>query len=412
MGLTVPVLLFAAGSFSVGDSGHMLRKSCDPYDVDIARLPAGSPIQIRFAMNGEYGACYKVVVQIGDRRVEGWLPAKAITGLEIFERGRQEAQSFDSPQAVRQDIAAVQKEVSGKIQLESGDHRLADAARLLESNQPAEALRIVETALRDNRSDPALLALAGVAAFQSDDARLAVDYLQRSLQISPNPAVDRMLVRARRESQEDQSSAKLYGSRFLLRYDPREVTGEQARSILPMLDQEFARVSESLGCRVEERIVAVLQGVEAYRRTTGAAEWSGGRYDGRIRVALMEAQPAARTRQAFAHEIVHACLARTGDWPAWLHEGLAQKLSGEVLTPADRAAVSTLAAAGQLPSLTNLSRSWASMNAQNAAAAYSLAHAAAEHLYTAYGTDGVRSLLQSPERLSGVTADLDRRLRQ
>jgi hypothetical protein len=52
------------------------------------------------------------------------------------------------------------------------------------------------------------------------------------------------------------------------------------------------------------------------------------------------------------------------------------------------------------------------MNAQNAAAAYSLAHAAAEHLYTAYGTDGVRSLLQSPERLSGVTADLDRRLRQ
>jgi len=42
-----------------------------------------------------------------------------------------------------------------------------------------------------------------------------------------------------------------------------------------------------------------------------------------------EAAPTRATRQVFAHELVHACLANIGSWPAWLHEGLAQKLSGE-----------------------------------------------------------------------------------
>jgi hypothetical protein len=158
--------------------------------------------------------------------------------------------------------------------------------------------------------------------------------------------------------------------------------------------------------------VAVLQGIEAYRKTTGAAEWSGGRYDGRIRVALFEAQPGARTRQAFAHEIVHACLARTGNWPAWLHEGLAQKLSGETLPEAHRAQVKRLAKSGELPALANLTDSWSRMSGQHAAVAYSLAFVAAETLYASHGADGVRSLLQSPERLGQVTAELDRRLKE
>jgi tetratricopeptide (TPR) repeat protein len=412
MGVFPIVLLAAASAYTVIEDGYPLRRSCEPGDTEVARLKKGEPVTIRFAMNGEYGACYKVAVESGGKSIEGWMPASALRGLDAFDKERQSAQTADSVQAERQDIRALQQQAVDKIGVRTANEQVLKATRLLEANQPEEALKNLEAALKANRRDAGVLALAGLAAYQSDQVKAAVDYFKESLELAPSPAVDRMLTRAQREAQEDQSSAKLVGMRFLLRYDPKEVTADQARSIVPVLDHEFGRVSEALGCRSEERIVAVLQGLEAYRKTTGAAEWSGGRYDGRIRVALLEPQPGPKTRQAFAHEIVHACLARTGNWPAWLHEGLAQKLSGEMAPPAQRAAVQAMAKGGQLPPLGKLTDSWSRMSAEHAAAAYTVALVAADTLYASHGPDGVRSLLQSPERLEQVTADLDRRLRE
>jgi hypothetical protein len=77
------------------------------------------------------------------------------------------------------------------------------------------------------------------------------------------------------------------------------VTADQARTLVPILDSEFTRVSEALGCRSEERLTAIVQTPEAYRQSMGAAEWSGGQFDGRIRVALLEKTPGDLTRQTF-----------------------------------------------------------------------------------------------------------------
>ena len=42
----------------------------------------------------------------------------------------------------------------------------------------------------------------------------------------------------------------------------------------------------------------------------------------------------ASMQRVFAHEVVHSCLANLGSWPPWLHEGLAQKMSGDQLRQA------------------------------------------------------------------------------
>jgi len=115
-------------------------------------------------------------------------------------------------------------------------------------------------------------------------------------------------------------------------------------------------------------------------------------------------------RRVFAHEITHACLSMLGRWPAWLQEGLAQKLSGESLSPADREKLAALAREHKLPQLSTLGQDWSRMDAGRAATAYALSLAAAESLYENYHEWGVRSLVQSPERLAAVTADLDKRL--
>ena len=115
---------------------------------------------------------------------------------------------------------------------------------------------------------------------------------------------------------------------FLLRYDGAVADPGTAQAMVAILEEEFTRVSFQLGCRAEERIVTIVQSREAYLKTTGAPGWSGGGYDGKIHIPVLDGtQATPRIRQVFAHELVHACLSNIGAWPAWLHEGLAQRLS-------------------------------------------------------------------------------------
>ena len=119
-------------------------------------------------------------------------------------------------------------------------------------------------------------------------------------------------------------------------------------------------------------------------------------------------------QRALAHELVHACLTSipsgSTPWPAWLQEGLAQKLSGDVLRPAIREQLRQLAAAHAIPRLENLGQDWSSMAKQNAVAAYSLALSAADALYENYANYGIRNVLTNPDRLPRITADLDQKL--
>ena len=163
---------------------------------------------------------------------------------------------------------------------------------------------------------------------------------------------------------------------------------------------------------MEERLTAIVQPLDAYRRSTDAAEWSGGQFDGRIRVAMLESPPGAVTRRAFTHEIVHACLAGLGSFPAWLHEGLAQHLAGERLSPATLAALGSALRGGSVPRLERIGQDWSRMSVRHSALAYGMALAAVELFYQHYQAFGIRNLLRNPQMLDQVTADLDLRLRQ
>lgn len=285
------------------------------------------------------------------------------------------------------------------------------AARLLEANQPAKALQTLQPLLTGDR-DPDLLYLAGLAAYRNDQIKDALLYWRQSLELRPNQPLERLYRRVEREDAGDRSAEKLYGMRVVLRYEGETVSNVMARSMIAILDEEFTRIAAVLGCPAEERVTAIVQSRQAYLRTTDAAEWSGGQYDGRIRVSLPEAgQSGAEMRRVFAHEIVHACLTNISQaWPAWLHEGLAQKLSGESLSPAAREQVRQLAAAHAIPRLENMGQAWSRMNAQHARTAYSVALAAAEFLLADYASVGIRNLLSNPEQLPAVTAGLDQRL--
>jgi hypothetical protein len=399
------VLLLAV---SVKQDQAPLRDGCDEGADTVATLQAGAPVTIRYALSGAATPCYKVATEVGGKPAEGFLPATALEGLETFEQGVRDA--------ARLDLTQVMGAVRGSLALGSPAKGagvaavMESATNLIESSQAAKALQLLEAQPRI-RDDPALMALAGVAAWRSDDNRKALEYWRASLDLQPNAAIENVYHRVQRELTGDQSTERLYGMRVALRYEPQAVPVDTARQMVSAIDQEFARISAELGCSAEERIVAIAQSREAYRKTTDAAEWSGGQFDGRIRVPLFDGQGFdAGMRRTLAHETTHACLNMLGRWPAWLQEGLAQKLSGDTISPALREQLTAWSRDGKLPKLAALGQDWSRLDTQHAIAAYALSLEAIELFYRDHGNDGVRNLLRNPDRIAAITAELDKEL--
>jgi tetratricopeptide (TPR) repeat protein len=406
--MAFPVLFFFA-AMAVRTDQTPLRSGCDADDQLIASLPAGTPIQLRFRLS-DGTDCFKISATIGGKDVLGYVPASALTGLTQFEEDRSTAESVDVPRELTKQATATRQ-----YMLHTGDPALVHAAQLLNESQPAQALEQLQAALQHHPGDPKILLLAGLAAYRSDQLRSALDYWKQSLDLAPNEELNAIYEGAKREAAADRSAEKLYGAHIALRYEGEALPVDTARAVLAMLDDDYSRISAQLGCTSDERIVAIVQNRESYLRSTGAAEWSGGQYDGRIHIAWTDgAAVGPQMQRALAHELVHACLTSipsgSTPWPAWLQEGFAQKLSGDTLQPAVRERLRQLAAAHALPRLENLGQDWSSMTKQNAVAAYSLALSAADALYDNYASYGIRNILNNPDTLPRITSDLDQKL--
>ncbi len=376
----------------VRDDQSPLRTGCDDGDELVARLAAGTPVAIRSAFNG----CYSV--RVGDHA--GYLPAAALEGLEAWDAERRQARSVDAPAGAPPVPATL------------GLSPLARASQLLRANRPSEALTLLERALAQSPRDVGLLKMAGWASWRADRTAQAISYWKDAQAIRLDPEVAALLAKVEREAAVDRGTQTLESTRFSLRYETQVMTTEVARSLTGVLEQELSRISQDLGCQTAERLSATAQSRSAFLSATGAAEWSGGQFDGRIRVAVLEeGAVGAETRKRFSHELVHACLAGTGKWPAWLHEGLAQHLSGETLTPETRAEVRAAAKSGALPPLCQMNQNWSHLSAQHARLAYASALYAVELFYLHHKEFGIRTLVRNPEFLGRITADLDLRMR-
>ncbi len=402
--MVIPVLFFVA-ALTVKQDQTPLRSGCDSGDEVLASLPSGTPVEVRFRL-ADGSDCFKISATVSGKNVVGYLPASALTGVEQFDKDHATAPSVDTGQALKPVEAETKKLVARAV-----DPSLGRAADLIDANQPVQALATLEPTLKRYPNNPDVLLLAGLAAYRADQLRTALDYWKQSLDVAPNEALSRLYNKVLREKENDRSADKIYGLHFALRYESETLPVDTARAIVGTLDDEFSRIATQLGCRTDERIVAVVQSREAFLRTTGAAEWSGGQYDGRIHIAWTEGSLGADTRRKLAHELVHACLTNLGtSWPAWLQEGLAQKLSGESLAPAAREQLKKLAGAQQIPRLESLGQNWSRLSAENARMAYGVSLAAAEALYENYGEYGLRNMLNNPQTVQQVTSVLDKKL--
>lgn len=378
-----------------------IRSGCESGDQVVGEASAGTAAQIRMSVTTPAGRCFQIKTEAGT----GWVPASALAGTEDFDK------SVRAAPYVTQSSKPAPTPQSQARQTQANP--LVSASQLMQDKQPKAALQLIEAAMKARGESADALVLAGMAARAADDPRTALSYLEQAQKLRPDTAVESVIASLRKEVAGDKSNNKLLGGRFLLRYDEGAIAPETARQAIAVLDSEYARISAELGCHPSEQIVTIVQSPEAYRASTDAAEWSGGQFDGhRIRIPLARDGFGPRARTVFAHEIVHACLASLGDWPMWLHEGLAQKLSGMSAPAQTHHKVRSLLRQGALPRLDKVSQSWSRMSPEHAANAYAYALVATESLYDMYPSTGISSVLRNPGQMPRITAELDRILTQ
>ncbi len=168
--------------------------------------------------------------------------------------------------------------------------------------------------------------------------------------------------------------------------------------VLDLLERARGRVGRTLGIRTRRQVPVVVYEDVDFGEATGAADWAGGRYDGKIRIAieLLERDPDEFAR-ALRHEYVHAALHElTGARvPAWLHEGLANVVIDQRYE-ASRLRRHLLDR-GDLPDIQMLSRSFARLPAETASVVYQQSYWMTRALVDEYGYGSVTDLVLSLE---------------
>jgi len=233
--------------------------------------------------------------------------------------------------------------------------------------------------------------LLGRIAYEEGQVDLAIRTYEQALKLAPNDsAMARELETWRRDVDTHHAFEEVRYDRFRVMFEGR---AEQslATQATTVLDSAFQRIARTLGEFPSETIVAILYTEKQFRDITRAPEWSGGQYDGRIRVPAAGASLKPELfERVLTHELTHAFLAGMvpRGVPAWLNEGLAQHFEGTDPEGARR----RMKLAGRSMPLANLSRGFGHMNAAEAQIAYDESLLAVNVMFDRPGFGWVRLL--------------------
>lgn len=275
--------------------------------------------------------------------------------------------------------------------------------KALEQGDPARAGRLFADALAMRPDEPVLLFGASVAARLQDRAAEARPKLLRALQVNPrftpaslllgeiqyregdldqaiktyenalalspgNPDLTARLQAWKQEADVHHDFIERRQDRFRVMFEGR-TDAPLATRTTETLNTAFWRIGQELRAYPSNPIVVILYTEKQFRDITRAPEWSGGLYDGRIRVPTAgAARSPALFENVVVHELAHAMIASIAPRgvPAWLHEGLAQHFEGADVQAARR----RLNAHGQRIPLEQIERSFSGLTTAGAVVAY------------------------------------------
>jgi tetratricopeptide (TPR) repeat protein len=244
----------------------------------------------------------------------------------------------------------------------------------------------------------------GELYYRKDDLETAVSYWEKAAVLNPsNAALRTRLERVRKEQRAEKDFNRDVTSHFLIKYEGREKI-EAGRIVLRVLEDAYGVVGRALSYYPDREIQVILYSGQQFQEVTDAPGWSGGIFDGKIRMPVggIEEETAGLKRllyHEYTHAVVHAITLRV---PTWLNEGLAQYFEGREIDGRERELLRKIARAGKLPSLANLEGSFMGLSGGQAEHAYLFSLSAVQYMVDSFGMYRVKAVLDGLATGAGV----------
>jgi tetratricopeptide (TPR) repeat protein len=321
---------------------------------------------------------------------------------------------FPYDEAVRKELIAAYAAV-GKRQLDRKEYdaaaaNFANAAELAPDHREYVIMRGIalylgkhydqaaielEQALQTGGDNVPLLFYLGRVYYDTGDLTKALEAWDRALTLEPgNKAVIEAAAKARREAAVESRMNKGYSSMFVISHD-EGTKSDLADAVLDVLESAYNRVGSDLAYYPVVRVPVILYTKKDYRVLTAGPEWSGGLYDGKVRLPIGGARELTPVlRGVLLHEYTHVVVGELakGNCPAWLNEGLAE-VEGRKEFDHAHADLGKAVKSGSLLSITSMEKSLTGLNAQEAALAYEQSYAMVKFMIASYGWHKVREIL-------------------
>jgi len=273
------------------------------------------------------------------------------------------------------------------------------AALLLRTGNAAQALPYAQRAIRSAPDSPDAYAMLGYAQFANDRTKDAIASWKRSLELRPDPAVERLLAKAQREQSAESDFTQNETSHFVLHYEGEQTSEALRRQILATLESDYDDLARDLGTPPRDNILVTLYTNTAFFDVTHAPGWAGALNDGKLRIpvsGLTSVTP--QLARVLKHELAHSFIASlsSGRCPTWLNEGIAQLLEPKNLAGEGRPLAQLYKAQQDIP-LNMLESGFNRFSDVKASIAYAESLAAVSYINDSYGMSDVQRIL---ERLS------------
>jgi tetratricopeptide (TPR) repeat protein len=235
----------------------------------------------------------------------------------------------------------------------------------------------------------------GLVQYETDNRQEAVQLWEQALILAPGRnEIIQLLQKARKEAAVEEKMDRGHSSRFNLTYDPG-VPATFAQAVLDVLESASNQIGSELGHFPEARVPVVIYKRDDYKSVTNSPDWSGGVYDGTIRLpfgTMSEINPGLRS--VLFHEYAHVVVfdLTRGNCPLWLNEGIAEIFGRKQLGESATAHLQN-SRKGAAVDIRKLEGSFTALSSVDANAAYQQSFSIVQYMVASYGWHRIQQIL-------------------
>jgi tetratricopeptide (TPR) repeat protein len=235
----------------------------------------------------------------------------------------------------------------------------------------------------------------GLVLYETDYREQAIKLWEQALILAPGRhEITAVLEKARRETAVETGMDRGHSSRFNLTYDPG-VDTTFALAILDVLENASNQVGAELGHFPGARVPVAIYKRDDYKNVTNSPDWSGGVYDGTIRLPFGSlGQITPPIRSILFHEYAHVVVfdLTRGNCPVWLNEGIAEMFGRQQFDPSIPGH-GQAARKGTFIDIRRLEGGFSGLSASEATLAYQQSYSMVNYIVQTYGWHRAKAML-------------------